>query len=101
MQRPDLKDYHVEGNTYQLAEYMKALEEYCDQLEKRAAKGVPLQGEMTVFLKDYMQLRKRQQEYFKKRSKEALIFCKENEPKLDNQAQELYQQLTQPQLFEG
>lgn len=54
---------------------------------------------MAAFLQEYMQLRKRQKEFFKKRSKAALIFCKENEPKLDAKATELYQQLTEPKLF--
>jgi len=51
------------------------------------------------FLQEYFELRKQQSAYFKTRSKAALIYCKESEPKLDEKAQQLYQQMTQPELF--
>ncbi len=58
-----------------------------------------LRKQTVKFLHDYFMLRKKQQEFFKKRSKHALIYCKEAEPKLDAKAHELHRLLTEPELF--
>ena len=55
--------------------------------------------QFSKFLQDYMRLRKRQHEFFKTKSQDALKFCKEVEPQLDQRAIDLYQSITQPQLF--
>lgn len=97
MKRPNKHDFTAGANQMNLDEkyqdYYRALEAYTNHLEAQ-------RQDFFEFLQRYMQLRKRQQEYFKKRSKSALIFCKENEPKLDQQARELYQQLSQPKLID-
>jgi predicted CopG family antitoxin len=67
--------------------------EELQQLEKK-------EQQFSKFLQNYMRLRKRQHQFFKTKNQDALKFCKEVEPQLDQRAIDLYQSITQPQLFQ-